>query len=515
MTRIRASLSVFILTAALWLLHSGDAIAQARPVVIRGALVIDGTGAPGRHVDVRIARGLISAIGAITATRADSIVDGSGLVLAPGFIDTHSHHDRGLEEHRDALGAVSQGITTIVVGQDGESQFPLADFFVRLEKQPVAINVASYIGHGTLRDRIMGADFKRPATAAEVRLMSALLAEEMRAGALGLSSGLEYDPGIYSARPELITLAKIAGAQGGRYISHVRSEDRHFWSAIDELITIGREARIPVQLSHAKLAMKSLWGHADSLIGILDAARRSGVQVTLDVYPYTYWFSTLTVLFPERNFSDTAEATFAMTEVAPAESAFVTSYEPDTSVVGQSIATIAAGRGSDPATTLMDLIAGIEKPKPGGGEWDEGVMATSMSQADLDRIVQWPFANVSSDGGLGGAHPRGFGAFPRFYRLFVREQSVLSLEEAVRHMTSLSASNMGFTDRGRIAPGLVADLVLLDTTNLADRSTQAKPHQVSTGIRGVWVNGVLVYDGKPTGAYPGRVVRRVPARRHD
>ncbi|MEO8200142.1 MAG: amidohydrolase family protein [Gemmatimonadota bacterium] len=484
------------------------AAAQSRPVVFRGALVVDGTGAPGRHVDVRIARGRITAIGKLIPAAADSVVDATGYVLTPGFIDTHSHHDRGLLEHPDALGAISQGITTIVVGQDGGSQFPLADFFGRLEKTPVAPNVASYVGHGTLRDRIMGADFKRPASAAEVRLMGALLKEEMKAGALGLSSGLEYDPGIYSAQSELVSLARIAGANGGRYISHVRSEDRHFWSAINELITIGREAHVPVQLSHAKLAMRSLWGHADSLIGILDAARQRGVNVTLDIYPYTYWFSTLTVLFPERNFQDRAEATFAMTEVAPAESAFVTSFEPDTSVVGQSIATIAARRGADPATTLMSLIAQIEAPRPGGGEWDEGVMATSMSAADMERLVQWPYASVSSDGGLDGAHPRGFGAFPRYYRLFVREGHVLSLEQAIRHMTSLSAHNMGITNRGSIAVGMAADLVLLDTTSLSDRSSQAEPHRVSSGVRGVWVNGILTYNGKTTGAHPGQVIRR-------
>jgi N-acyl-D-amino-acid deacylase len=487
------------------------ASAQSRPVLIRGGLVVDGTGAPGRHLDVRIHHGRITGVGTLRSLSTDSVVDATGLVLAPGFIDTHSHHDRGLDTHRDALGAVSQGITTIVVGQDGESQFPLADFFGRLEKEPVAINVASYVGHGTLRDRIMGADFKREATPAEVRLMQALLAEEMKAGALGLSSGLEYDPGIYSARSELIALAKTAASQNGRYISHIRSEDRHFWSAIDELITIGREAHLPVQLSHAKLAMKSLWGHSDSLLTLLNAARRSGVNATLDIYPYTYWFSTLTVLFPERNFQDRAEATFAMTEVAPAESAFVTSYEPDTSIAGLSIAAIAAKRQSDAATTLMDLIAGIEKPRPGGGEWDEGIMATSMSEADLERLVQWPYANVSSDGGLDGAHPRGFGAFPRYYRLFVRDHQLLSLEEAIRHMTSLSARNMGIGDRGRISVGLAADLVLLDTTSLADRSSQAHPHEVAAGVRDVWVNGTLVYDGKPTGAYPGRVIRRSDA----
>ena len=294
-----------------------------RPVLIRGALVVDGSGGPSRVADVRIAGGTIQRIGQLTPSAGDSVIDARGLVLAPGFIDTHSHHDRGLGRDRSALGAVSQGITTIVVGQDGGSNFPLADWFTQLERQPAAVNVASYVGHGRLRDIVMAEDFKRAATPAEVKHMAALLDGEMAAGALGLSSGLEYDPGIYSATDELVALAQVAARHSGRYISHLRSEDRHFWAAIDELIAIGRQAKLPVQLSHAKLAMRSVWGKADSLVGILDRARESGVRITLDIYPYTYWQSTLTVLFPERNFQDTAAARFALTEVTTPDSAIV------------------------------------------------------------------------------------------------------------------------------------------------------------------------------------------------
>jgi len=481
-------------------------------VLIRGATVVDGSGGRGRIADVHVAGASIRQVGRLTATSADSVVDARGLVLAPGFIDTHSHHDWGLDSERTAVAAVSQGITTIVVGQDGWSNFPLADFFGRLAARPAALNVASYVGHGRLRAAILGDDFKRQATAAEVRHMGALLDGEMAAGALGLSSGLEYDPGIYSSRDELIALARVAARHGGRYISHMRSEDRHFWAAVDELLAIGRLARLPVQISHAKLAMKSLWGHADSLIGILDRARAAGVRVTLDVYPYTYWESTLTVLFPERDFRDTAAARFALTEVTSPDSAILGDYEPDTTLVGKSIAQVAALRGTDPAATLIDLIASARKPKPGGGEFSESVIGTSMIQPDIDRLVRWPFANVCSDGALNGSHPRGFGAFPRFFRQYVRERHLLSLEEAVRRTTSLAAANVGIRSRGRIAPGFFADLVLLDTAALADRSTPARPHLAATGIRAVWVNGVLVYDGAPTGAVPGRVIRRAAAR---
>ena len=480
----------------------------ARPILIRGAIVVDGSGGPSRVADVRISGGTIQKIGQLTPSAGDSVVEARGLVLAPGFIDTHSHHDRGLDSERTALAAVSQGITTIVVGQDGWSNFPLSDWFAEFQRQPAAVNVASYVGHGRLRAVIMGDDFKRHATPAEVRYMKALLDGEMTAGALGLSSGLEYDPGIYSSTDELVTLAWVAAQYGGRYISHVRSEDRNFWAAIDELIAIGRKAGIPVQLSHAKLAMRSVWGQADSLIHILDRARASGVKVTLDIYPYTYWQSTLTVLFPERNFQDTAAARFALTEVTTPDSAILGDFEPDSTLAGKSIAEISALRHTEPAVTLMDLIAEAGKPKPGGGEYDESVVAVSMVQSDIDRLWRWPYANVCSDGSLNGAHPRGFGAFPRFFRMAVRERQLLSLEEAVRRMTSLAAANVGIQDRGRIAPGWFADLVLLDTAALTDQATPKEPHLTATGVRAVWVNGALVYNGAATGVFPGRVIKK-------
>jgi N-acyl-D-amino-acid deacylase len=498
-------------TSLLWLISFQSVprtLPPPRTILIRGTTVIDGTGAPGRVADVRIADATIREIGRLVPSRRDSVVDAPGLVLTPGFIDTHSHHEEGLDSERTALAAISQGITTIVVGQDGWSEFPLADFFARFEQHPAAVNIASYVGHGRLRSLILADQYKRQATAAEVQHMSALLQGEMAAGALGLSSGLEYDPGIYSSTDELIALARVAARNKGRYISHIRSEDRHFWVAVDEAIAIGRAAHLPVQISHAKLAMHSLWGKADSLIGLLDRARASGVQVTLDVYPYTYWQSTLTVLFPDRNFHDTSAARFALTEVTLPDSAFLSAFDPDTALVGKSIAEIAALRHTDPSATLIDLIAQAQQPRPGGGQFQESVIATSMVQRDIDRLVQWPFSDVCSDGALEGKHPRGFGAFPRFFRLFVRERHLLSLEEAVRRTTSLAAHNVGIVNRGKIAPGYFADLVLLDTAALVDRATPVSPHLTSSGVTAVWVNGVLVYNGTPTGSLPGRVIRR-------
>src|SRR5262249_27309526 len=268
-----------------------------------------------RRGDVAIAGDRIVPVGRLSRADGERIVDGGGLALAPGFIDSHSHHDRGLDSAREALAMVSQGVTTIVVGQDGGGS-DLAALFARLEQRPASVNVASYAGHGSIRRRVMGDDFKRAATPQEIERMKPLLKAEMDAGALGLSTGLEYDPGIYSSRDEVVALAKVAADAGGRYISHIRSEDRWFWDAIDEVIAIGRTNRMPVQVSHIKLGMHDLWGQADKLAGVLDGARASGVQITADIYPYTYWQSNLGVLYPKRNYADEKETDFVLAHVS-------------------------------------------------------------------------------------------------------------------------------------------------------------------------------------------------------
>jgi len=321
--------------------------AQTQTTLIRGGSLVDGTGAPPRRADVRLSGSRIVEVGTLQAAPGEPIVDAAGMTLAPGFIDTHSHHDRGLETAPDAIAMVSQGVTTIVVGQDGGGS-DLAAMFSRLEAKPVAVNVASYAGHGAVRRRVLGDDFKRAATPAEVERMKALVKVEMDAGALGLSTGLEYDPGIYSTADEVIALAKVAGDAGGRYISHIRSEDRSFWDALDELIAIGRINRMPVQVSHLKLGMHDLWGQADKAIAVLDRARAAGVQVTADVYPYTYWQSNLGVLYPKRNFSDTAETDFVLKHVSLADDIIFNSSRAHPEYVGKTLAQVARLRGLEP-----------------------------------------------------------------------------------------------------------------------------------------------------------------------
>lgn len=485
--------------------------AEAGTLIVNARL-IDGTGAPSRAASVRIDGDRIVALGDLAPAPGEAVFDARGLVLAPGFIDTHSHAGGSIFEQPAALGAVSQGITTVVVGQDGGSQFPLGDFFGRLEKTPPAINVASYSGHGTLREIVLGQDFRRHATPTEIEAMKRLLEVDLEAGALGLSSGLEYDPGIYSARQELIDLAKVAAVHGGRYISHVRSEDRTFWEAIDEVLAIGREARLPVQISHVKLAMRSLWNQAPRLLALLDEARRNGVDVSADIYPYLYWHSTLTVLFPERDFDNLKTAELVLAEIAPPEGLLIGRYKPVPAYAGKTIAEIAALRKEPPAKTLVELIRLAEAARKEGQEGVESVIATSMTEPDLRQLLAWSETNLCTDGELDGRHPRGFGSFPRVLGRYVRESGVLSLEAAVHKMTALAAHHVGLVDRGRIEPGAFADLVLFDPATVIDRATTSEPHAVSVGIERVWVNGEVVFSGgRVEPARPGRVLRRAVA----
>jgi N-acyl-D-amino-acid deacylase len=513
MRRLPVPIVVFapfaLATAAGALVQSAPSPSSVASTLIVNAAIVDGTGGPRRAGALRVRGDRIVAIGSLTPSAGETVVDAAGQVLAPGFIDTHSHGDGGIFEHPDALGAVSQGISTIVVGQDGGSQWPLAEFFARLERAPAAVNVASYAGHGRLRRKVMGDDFRRPARPDEVARMRDLLEEELRAGALGLSTGLEYDPGIYSARAEVVDLAKVAARAGGRYISHVRSEDRLFWDAIDEIIAIGREARIPVQVSHLKLAMRSLWGQTDRLLRTFEQARAAGVDVTADIYPYLYWQSTLTVLFPERNFQDRATAELVLREIATPPDLLLGTFAPEPSYAGQTLEEIARRRGTDPAATLMALIREALDYEKRTGEDAESVIGTSMSEPDLERLLAWPHANVCTDGELAGRHPRGFGTYPRVLGRYVRERKVLTLEEAVRKMTSLAAANVGLRDRGTLRAGAYADLVLFDPATIIDRATTEKPQAVSAGVRTVWVNGAVVFEaGTATAARPGRVLRR-------
>ncbi|MDE2921317.1 MAG: D-aminoacylase [Acidobacteriota bacterium] len=475
--------------------------------VIVNARVIDGSGGPSRDVNVRIEGDRIVAVGDFEPSSGDTVLDAEGLVLAPGFIDVHSHHDSRLFELPEALAAVNQGITTIVAGQDGGHQYPLGEFFAQLEASPAAVNVASYAGFGTFREEVMGEDHQRHATPNEVAEMAALLRTELEAGALGLSSGLEYDPGSFSATEEVVELARVAASHGGTYISHIRSEDRYFWEAIEEIIRIGREADLPVQVTHTKLAMNRWWGQAERLLTRLDEARASGVEITADIYPYRAWstsFTWFTTVFPDRDLDRRDGAEYILTDLMSPDDVLLPDFLPEPAYNGLTLAEIAEVRGSDAETTLMDLLKADTEM---GGE--SSMIGFAMDEPDIEAIMAWPHTVICSDGGLAGSHPRGFGAFTRFLGRYVRERNVVSLEEGIRKMTSLSAEHLRITDRGAIREGYYADLVLFDPETVIDRSTYEDPQVPSAGIEKVWVNGEVVFDGgETTGNRPGRVIRR-------
>ena len=476
--------------------------------LIIGARIVDGTGAPAYDGALRVRGEFIEAVGDLEPQAGEPVVDAGGAVLAPGFIDTHSHADDDIFAQSEVLSVTSQGITTVVVGQDGGSRWPLADFLARLEERPGAVNVASYTGHGTLRGMVMKDDFRRLSTEEELEAMVALLEEDLAAGSLGLSTGLEYDPGIYSETSEVIALAQVAADHGGRYISHMRSEDRALEAAIEELLEIGRVTGMPVQISHFKLAMKGLWGRAGELLERLDEARAEGIEVTADVYPYEYWQSNLMVLLPERDPHDLEAVAFAVNELAPAEGIWFTNFPPRPEYVGRTLAEVADERGIDHVEAYSQVAAESVAWAREHGQ-NDSIIGTSMHTADIQELVAWPHANLCTDGGLIDLHPRARGSFPRVLGRYVREDGLLPLEAAVQRMTLNAAEHMGFEDRGVLRPGAAADLVLFDPDRVIDHATTDEPERLSTGVIGVWVNGQRVLeDGEPGAARPGRVLRR-------
>jgi len=473
-------------------------------LLIRNGLVVDGTGAPGRHADVRIAGDTIVEVAARLEPRPDErVIDAHDRVVAPGFIDMHSHASGGIAEAPDAESQVRQGITTALVNQDGGGDLPVAAFFDEIDHLHPAINFAASVGHGTVRHIVMGADFKRAATAAEIATMQVLVERGMRDGAVGLSSGLEYDPGFYATLDELVALAEVAGRFGGFYSSHVRDEENDFAAAWEEAIEVGRRAKVPVEISHMKAASKPVWGRAVGGLRELEAAKAEGLRVMGDWYPYTYWQSAMYVLIPDRDFENRQKWATGLDEIGGPQNVLVTDYRPDPSLDGQTVAEIAAARGVDAASLIVEM---VRTAGPG-----IGIIGTSMIEEDLRTILAHPQVLICSDGQLVGKHPRGYGAFPRVLGRYVREQHVITLEDAIAKMTGRAASHAGFADRGLIAVGRKADLVVFDPATINDRGTPASPSASPVGIETVVVNGEVALDhGAMTAARPGRALRRAP-----
>lgn len=511
---IRATLAAWLLASMLTACgESGEALTEASTdsLLIHNASIVDGSGKAAYTADLRISGERILAVGTLDRLPGETVLDASGLVLAPGFIDTHSHADSDIFEHPDALAAISQGITTVVVGQDGGSPYPLADFVARLEATGTSLNFASYIGHNTVREEIMGDDFQRVATADEIAAMRDLLLEEYASGAIGLATGLEYDPGIYSDSNEVLALAQAVADAGGRYISHMRSEDRWLHEAVDEIISIGRETGMPVQISHFKLAMKSLWGSAPEVLAKLNAARAEGIDITADIYPYEFWQSNMMVLLPERDPTDREAVAFALAELAPPDGIWLTDFQPNPEYVGKTLTEIAAIRETDAVSTYSQLVQESQAMSEQTGRGADSIIGTSMTDSDIGQLLSWEHTNICTDGGLVDLHPRATGSFPRILARYVREQKLLSIETAIRKMSGLAADHMGMQERGYIRPGMVADLVLFNADTVTDRATPEEPDALSEGIVAVWVAGEQVYaDGQSLAARPGRFLKYAP-----
>lgn len=479
--------------------------------LVTNVKIIDGTGAATKKGAVRISADQILEVGDLKAIKNETIINGKGLVLAPGFIDAHSHHLSDLQKKSAGLSTANQGITTIVIGQDGGS-YPMDSLEKDMKQIPVVANVASYTGHSSLREEVMGEnDVLRKATQAEVDKMKNILAAELSKGALGLSTGLEYEQAFYSSRDEVLQLAQVAANANTRYISHIRSEDVTMADALDEIIQIGKITKMPVQISHIKLAKKSDWNTAPAILAQLEKARAEGVQITADVYPYTFWNSTLRVLFPARDYTNLASAQLAVTQLFDPTASYIVQYAPKPSYVGKTVTAIAKERNESEAQTLMSLVAiaaNFKDKNPGYKGSIEAIAAKSMSESDVAKFIQWPFAVICSDGN-GGGHPRGYGSFTRILGKYVREDKIMSLETAIYKMTGQTANYLGIKDRGIIEAGKKADLVLFNPETVIDHAVIGNSNALSTGIEMVWVNGQLIYKNqKATGLKPGVLIKR-------
>jgi N-acyl-D-amino-acid deacylase len=467
--------------------------------VIVGATVVDGTGRKAFVANVRIVGDKIVNVGKFVTRADEEIIQAPGLIVAPGFIDIHNHSESALLSEPTVVSQVSQGITTVAIGPDGGSPWPIADYFAKLKAHPAAINVLSFVGHATVRMQVMGRDYNRVATEKEIAEMSKLVEQGMREGAVGLSTGLEYDVGHPSTTEEVIELSKVAARYGGIYMSHVRDEADEVMAAFKEAIRIGREARIPVQVSHIKLGTVGVWGQADKAVELINAARHTGQDITADCYPYDAWSSTITVLIPSRKHEDPVAVKRGLDDVGGASNVLITNCRAHHEYEGKNLDEIAREQHLSSVDVYIQIV------KDGGAT----VVCRSMKENDIKTFYRQPWVMVASDGAAGGRHPRGAGTFSRVLGRFVRERQWLTLEDAVRKMTAAPASRLGLFDRGVIREGMKADLVIFDPKRVIDRSTFKEPLLLSEGIEKVIVNGEMVFaDHKATGRLPGAVIRK-------
>ncbi|MBI3695075.1 MAG: D-aminoacylase [Acidobacteria bacterium] len=517
-------------------------VAADYDLLIRGGRVLDGTGNPWYVADVGVQSGRIQKVGNLAGSSATRVIDAGGKFVSPGFIDLHSHSDIGLldPELRYNLNMVAQGITLSVLNQDGRSaRWPLREQREIYGKQGLGNNVALMVGHGTVRSRVMQKSDNQPATDADIRAMQQLVEEGMRDGAFGLSTGLEYVPGRFSGPREVIELTRAVKPFDGFYISHERSEGKDpMWKyasdparavdlleAVEETIRIGRETGVPVVCSHLKAKGANYWGSSHAATRLIREAREQGIEIYADQYPYeTSGSDGNTVLIPQwaqgnlkGQLADLPSARRLRLDIeheiarrGGADRIIVYEF-PEAKYIEKSLAWIAADRKLSPVDAAIWIqMNGL--PRPGGAR----MRGFSLSELDIDHIMEQEFTATCTDGGTvglgaggGAVHARFYGAFPRKIRRYVVERRVISLPFAIRSMTSLAAQIMGLKDRGLIREGNWADLVVFDLATIADKATFTQPHQYAEGIPYVFVNGIAVVDGgKLTKATPGKVLTR-------
>lgn len=527
-------------------------------LLIRGGRVIDGTGSPWYRADVAVRDGRIAAIGRLPGAHARREIDARGMVVAPGFIDMLGQSELTILVDPRLPSKIYQGITTEATGE-GTSPAPLdsamvaedralyehygitpdwrtlAEYFARLERRGIGINLASYVGATSVRERVLGREDRAP-TPAELRRMEALVARAMEAGALGVSTALEYAPAPYASTEELVALARVAARYGGLYATHMRSEGDDEMAALDETFRIGREAGLPIEIWHLKVAGVHNWGGMPRVVARIDSARNAGLDVEADTYAYTAWANSLSAFVPPWAHDGGTDSLLArlrrpatrdsirrdMTdpstpwddewlEIPDPHAVLVTSVlDPDLrDLQGLRLDAIADRWGEDPIDAIFDLLLKDRAAT--------GVAVFAMSEGDVRDALAQPWVSVDTDyeglatsGVLGGEHPhpRAYATFPRILRKYVREEGLFSLEEAVRKFSALPAQRLGLTDRGVLREGLWADIVVFDPDTIRDVATFEDPNRLSEGMRWVLVNGVpVIADGAMTGATPGKVLR--------
>ena len=471
-------------------------------IAIVGATLFDGGGGkPLKRSVIVFDDESIKAVGTqdnVKIPPSAEVVRADGLIVAPGFIDPHNHSDRGFKEDPLAASQVSQGITTVAVGQDGGSAFPVGEYLSSLDQDPVAVNVLTFVGHATVRSIAMRDDTARTANDAEIERMKALVAEGMRDGAFGLSSGLEYETGKPATTEELVALARVVSTSGGMYISHIRDEADKTFDALNEAIRIGKEGNLPVQISHIKLGSVAVWGRSNEAVKLIQNARKQGQDVTADCYPYEAWSSTIRVLIPSGRHDNREDVARGLADVGGAKNITIVSCRAHPDYEFKSLEEISLGEKISPVDLYIKIV------KDGGA----GVVCHSMKDSDIRTFYKQPWTMVSSDGGIGSRHPRGAGTYPKVLGRFVRELHWLTLAQAIKKMTLLPAQRFKLSDRGLIKAGNKADLVLFDPDRVIDRATFREPQLISEGVVKTFVNGVEVWsNGKATGNRPGKALR--------